>query len=442
LALAQPTDQPPPPTAPTPDAPPAPPPEPPPAAAAEASPAATVEDRLTTVEGKLEGMEEANAANGATLDGLRKLKFSGYIQGRYEWHDDAGAGLDADGRATRGTNRFLVRRARLKTTYAGTMSEFMLQIDAVPDGVTVKDAEATLVLDDTVIPAAMPWEVRLTVGQFKAPFGFEVLQSSGDREMPERARMIRVLFPGERDRGVRLQARAGVLRLSTALINGNVFPALASFKDISTSSSDVITGTIDQSSFKDLVGRLAADLEFLVVGASVYYGHTIFTTPAKAASGMMPATPASYQRFRRLRLGADAQAYVDIPALGGLVLRGEFAYAPEKNIDYSGTVADPCKDVKAIGWIATLVQNIGDHFAVVFRADQFDRNSDVADSCMAAVKDPAAIDKVTTLGGGFLVHVSGNLKATAVYEHVGEQGVEGKHKKDNDVLTLQLQAKF
>src|SRR6185436_18727522 len=104
------------------------------------------------VEGKLEGMEESSAATNATVDALKRIKVSGYIQGQYEWHDDAGAGLDAQFRANKGTNRFRVRRGRLKTLYQGTMSEFMLQIDATPDGVTLKDAEASLVLDDTVLP--------------------------------------------------------------------------------------------------------------------------------------------------------------------------------------------------------------------------------------------------------------------------------------------------
>ena len=51
----------------------------------------------------------------------------------------------------------------------------------------------------------------------------------------------------------------------------------------------------------------------------------------------------------------------------------------------------------------------------------------------------AKVDKVTTIGGGVLIHVSGNLKATAIYEHVGEQGSLAV---DNDIFTLRMQAKF
>src|SRR5688572_27533630 len=68
----------------------APPPPPPPEAsaqpeapvpAAEPAPAVpgapSVEDRLTNVEGKLEGMEESSAATSATVDALKKIKVSG-----------------------------------------------------------------------------------------------------------------------------------------------------------------------------------------------------------------------------------------------------------------------------------------------------------------------------------------------------------------------------
>src|SRR6185503_7851265 len=152
----------------------------------------------------------------------------------------------------------------LKTVYEGTNAEYLLQIDAVGDGVTLKDAEATFV--DTWTP----FNFRLTMGQFKWPFGYEVLQSSGDREMPERSLVIRKLFPGERDRGVRLSGRHDWLRFSTAIINGTAF----------TSDAAAYT-TYDQTSFKDVAGRIGGDFGFLAVGGSFHWGHELKTTAAK-----------------------------------------------------------------------------------------------------------------------------------------------------------------
>jgi hypothetical protein len=450
LAFAQQPDAPPPPPPPPPAEEQAAPAETPPAPAvetpAEAPSTSSPEERLSTVEAKLEGLQESTAADHAVVDALKKIKVSGYIQGRYEWKDEAGAGLNAAGSAPVSSNRFRVRRARLKTTYQGTLSEFVLQIDAVPpsssgpDGVTLKDAEASLFLDENTIPSSVPFEVRLTVGQFKVPFGFEILQSSGEREMPERSAMMGAFFPGERDRGVRLQAKFGMFRLSTAIINGNVFPALY---NPTPSTPFNYTFNEDQSSGKDWAGRVGVDLGFVVVGGSWYYGRTILATNLRPASGMTAAVPVGYLRFDRLRLGADAQAYVDIPMVGGLTVRGEIIHASETNTDYAGVTADKCRDVKSLGWYGTVVQNVGDHVGLVFRVDQFNRNRNnstpgTAEGCKSAMEN-ASIDKVTTFGGGLLLHVSGNLKGTLVYEHIAEQG---KNKKDNDVFTAQLQAKF
>src|SRR6185503_20628090 len=189
----------------------------------------------------------------------------------------------------------------LKTVYEGTNAEYLLQIDAVGDGVTLKDAEATFV--DTWTP----FNFRLTMGQFKWPFGYEVLQSSGDREMPERSLMIRRLFPGERDRGLRLSGKVDWFRFSTALVNG-------------TGTSDSIYPANDQNAFKDVVGRIGGDFGVVVAGISGYWGRWLATkltttspitgtdknmdgaiTPDELTIGSA-TTAASYTLFRRMRL--------------------------------------------------------------------------------------------------------------------------------------------
>jgi hypothetical protein len=423
-APAAPTETPAPAPAPETPAPPAD--APAPAPAAEAAPASTtgLEDRLGQLEGQLEGMAEPFSAMQSDVSSLKKVKLSGYVQGRYEWHDDANFGLEGSKR--RETNRFFVRRGRVKTTYAGNMSEFVLQIDATGDGVTLKDAEASFVLtnENTFIPSSTPWELKLTMGQFKIPFGFEVLQSSSEREMPERAKVIG-LFPGERDRGVRLQYTYDWFKVMAAVINGNF-------------TNDADHGSFDQTSWKDVVGKVSGDFDFLVVGVSGHAGR--FLKTVRPPSTAMPV--AGYERYSRLRLGADAQAYVDVPGLGGLSLRGEMIWSRDKQMDFAEVKADPtgCKDADAFGWIGTAVQHIGDHLGVVVRVDQYDPTASLKDSCMTKkTTDAAGVDKVTNVGFGLLGYISANLKATLVYEHLGEhEGVT----KDNDILTLQMQAKF
>jgi hypothetical protein len=293
--------------------------------------------------------------------------------------------------------------------------------------VVLKDAEASFVLtnENTFMPSSTPWELKLTLGQFKVPFGFEVLQSSGEREMPERSKVITTLFPGERDRGFRLQYTYDWFKLMAAVVNGNF-------------TTDPDHGTYDQTSWKDIVGRVSGDFEFLVVGLSAHTGR--FLKTVRAPSAALPV--AGYERYSRLRLGADAQAYIDVPGLGGLSLRGEMIWSRDKQMDFADVVADVnhCKDADAFGWIGTAVQHIGDHLGVVVRVDQFDPTAPLNDSCMTKkITDAAGADKVTDFGFGLLGYVSANLKTSLIYEHLAEQ--EGA-KKDNDILTLQMQAKF
>jgi hypothetical protein len=400
--------------------------------AAEAPPAEggkSVEDRLAEVEGQLESMGEPFSAVQTDVSSLKKLKFSGYVQGRYEWHDDADFGqeLRSGSVVNRGINRFQVRRGRVKATYAGTLSEYVLQIDATGGGVELKDAEASFVLtnENPWIPGATPWELKLTMGQFKIPFGFEVLQSSSDREMMERASVIRALFPGERDRGIRLQYVYDFFNLRAAIVNGNF-------------TTGDPHGIADQSSWKDIAGRVGVDLELLAVGLSTHVGR--FLRQTRAPSMAMPV--AGYDRFSRLRLGGDAQLYFDVPSVGGLTLRGEAIWSRDEQLSFGGVepAADHCKDADRFGWVATLVQNVGDVFAVAFRFDQYNPTSSLSDDCaMMSTITAAERDKVNNLGVALLAYISGNLKATLAYDHFGEQ--EGA-KRDNDALTVQLQAKF
>jgi hypothetical protein len=370
--------------------------------------------RVEALEGKLGGLEEAQAATDASVSSLKKLKFSGYIQGRYEHSSASTDGLKSDGKTPANADRFLVRRARLKAAYKGENAEYLFQIDATGDGVVLKDAEATFV--DTWTPL----NLRLTVGQFKVPFGHEVLQSSSMREMPERSGIVKAYFDGERDRGLRLTASWEFLRLAVALINGN------GVKDTSVYKGTAIYGTQDPDMFKDFAGRLGVDFGEVVAGVSAYFGRGPMATTVTAGATASDPPTITYDYMRRTRLGADIQGYVDVPEVGGLALKGEVIWGSDAAIDWDGVPSDPSKNVRKLGWIATAVQNVGDHLGVVVRYDQFDPNT-------AKVKDT-----IYTLGGGVLAHLSGNLKASLIYQHPMEEGT----KVDNDTLVAQLQAKF
>ena len=393
---------------------------------------------MADAEAKIEGLNESLSATNATLSPIAKLKFSGYIQGQWEKHQESVSGLTSSN-APANLDRFSVRRGRLKATYAGQNAEYLLQIDATGDAVVLKDAEATFV--DTWTP----FNFRLTAGQFKVPFGYEVLQSSSDREMPERATVIRVLFPGERDRGVRLVGTYNQFKLMAAAVNGNF------------TQGDTLYNTRDKNRHADLYLRLSGDFDFLVVGVSGQWGQkvasslspTTLTITDTNMDGIIQANEimrptATNRLFNLWRVGADAQFYVDVPAVGGLALKGEVILSNDETREFRGAAANPCLTKSGLGYILTAVQNIGDHLGAVVRYDSWNPTTNgleagCVDNAAGAMATTVATDSINTLGGGFIGYISANLKFTAIYEWLSEQGA---NKKDNNIFTARLQARF
>ena len=403
----------------------------------EASPpvASALEQRLATVESKAAGTEEAVGALQSSVDSLKKIKISGYVQGRYEYHQDAVDGTSK----IKNENRFYVRHGYLGARYEGKNAEYFLQVDGNNnDGLVLKDAEASFI--DTWTPL----HIKLTLGQFKLPFGYEILQSDADREMPERSQVILSLFPGDRDRGLRLQASYEFLRLSAALVNG------ASFGQKDPSNFFGVTQNgYDPNGFKTVVGRLGVDLGSLVGGFSWMWGRTLDTTFGKLDVTTDKLLPDTYAYYAQTRLGADVQGYLDVPSVGGLALKGEVIWARKTNMEYSGTAANSCLNSQSLGWMITLVQNIGPYFGVALRLDEFDPllsgtvDSKCYDTTVTA-KPTAAVaardmDKVDRFGAALLAHGSANVKFTLSYEHPWEQTGA---KIANDIVTAQLQARF
>jgi phosphate-selective porin O/P len=331
------------------------------------------------VKDKVESMGEAFTEMRNIVEALNRLKFSGYIQGQYV--SDESSINEANGpNATRNRDQFSVRRGRLKAVYtANPTARLTLQIDAASSGVALRDAYIELIEPWTT------WKNTLTAGQFKWPFGFEVLYSSGDREMPERSRVIRTLFPGERDRGVQISGLGMQerLRYYVALMNG--------------------TGTAQAFDFneeKDLVGRLGYSLGPLDFAGSVYRGEDLVATTANPAG----------TSFDKDRDGVDFQLVTPIPGLG---VRGEYIQGKERGADVNG-------------WYLDVIENLGTRHQFVIRAEDYDPNTDLDNNA------------IMTVGGAYLFHWDANTKLTFAYEHPDTEGVD----PDDDVTTIRLQYKF
>lgn len=403
------------------------PPAPPVPAAQPATPAPQAAPSDPVLAEKVQSLEKAVAENRGLLDKASNLKITGFVQGRYEWHDDSVNGWDTKSNGPGSSNKstFYVRRARLDTNYVGQNAEFVLQLDGGGDTVGLRDAEAAFV--DTWTPL----KLRISIGQFKYAFGYELQQSDPVREMPERSRMIQQFFPGERDRGLKVQGRYQMLRFQLALVNGNGI------------QDPIFKSGKDSNAWLDFVGRVGVDFGTIAGGLSGYYGGSSVYNPNSSTD----TNPLNLKRYSRVRAGADVQANIAVPSLGNLSLRGEFIFSRDKNKEYNGVAADSCQDRVGLGWSAIAAQNFGSLLGAVVRVDWYDpllQSSLDEEKCLSAdgksgTYITAGMDRVITYGGGFLLNVSQNFKATFVYEHPTEQSSK---KVDNDVFTAQLQARF
>jgi hypothetical protein len=347
--------------------------------------------------GKVEALTEAFTEMKNVVDALNRMKLSGYLQAQYV-HDQSSDNSLSGSASTRNKDQFSVRRARVKFTYQFLpTSKFVLQPDISSSGVTLKDGYVEYTEPWT------PWHHTVTAGQFNWPFGFEIGYSSSDREMPERSRVVRTLFPGERDRGVQVSGLGLSDRFSykVGLVNG--------------------TGTNQSFDFnkrKDLVGRVGGNLGPLDLGVSFYRGSELVSVTG-AAAGL---------EFDKERAGVDFQLVTPIRGLG---VRGE--YIRGKQPPSPGAAANAALSADVEGFYVYAIQNLGTRNQFVVRYDSYDPDS--GNDLPNAIGNA----KVGTLGGSYIFHWDANSKVMFAYEKIDTNGFADP---DDDVFTLRYQFKF
>lgn len=344
--------------------------------------------------GRIDSISEALAEAQKALAHLNRLRFSGYIQPQYQ-HDERSVNEITGTGTTRNLDQFSVRRARLKITYRlRPTSRFVFQPDITTSGAVLKDGYVEYTEPWT------QWKHTVTAGQFNWPFGFEIMYSSSSREMPERTRMYRTLFPGERDRGVMLSGLGfgDHINYRIAVVNG--------------------TGTTQSFDFnkrKDIVGRLGGSFGPIDGGVSIYRG-----------SDLVPLDGASAGReFDKERQGFDFQYLTPVP---GLAIRGE--YLTGRQAPAANAPEATARSSDGTGWNVYVIQNVGVRHQFVLRADQYDPDTDAADS-------PASW-YTRTIGGAYIFHWDANSKVMLAYE----KPVRERQDIDDDAATVRYQYSF
>ena len=341
------------------------------------TPEGSFSERLGGIEADVDMIKEAvNEPEGAIqttisdVKKLKKVKVSGYVQARYEYDQSAADGANK--------NAFNVRRARLKVAAQPTdKTALTLQIDlgggSEEKSVATKDAYLEYFF------RADPFKgPTLTAGQTKWPFGYQVVQSSSVRETPERARVIRTLFPGERDRGV---------KYSTAQ-DGRVFWEAGVFNGTGANTSD-------NNNEKDLVGRARCRFsDNLDAGISWYIGEALVSTDPTV-------------EHDKTRYGADFQYYLQNTSL-------KAEYVTGKDLGFHKW-----------GWWAQIAHNFTPRDTGVVMYDVFD--------------DPASSrGKLDSWNVGWVHWLDDTTRLKLFYEF----NCEERDEIDNDTLRVELISLF
>lgn len=405
-----------------------------------------LEAKIEELKGSLEGLNESYLETKSTVDALKKIKVSGYIQSQFQSAQNDGISSFAGGNFDAGLhNRIMVRRGRLKVTYDAEITQYVLQIDATEKGLGLKDA---------YILAKEPWlkSFGLKAGVFDRPFGYEIMYSSSMRESPERSRLFQTLFPGERDLGASLEflpteqlGFLSYLNLRAGLFAGNGV-------------------NVETDNQKDFIGRLGFTLPFYEENLAIDGGVSMYTGKAKRASDKKIYNVNSSQQYTvdstaayadRNYLGFDMQIYYSLPYLGGFTLRGEFITGKQPGLS-SKSSTSPTKAIiddlylrNFTGYYLMYVQNLGEQNQLLVKYDVYDPNKDVEGNEIGmngSAKLGAGDLKYSTLGLGLVHHWSENVKFTLYYDMVKNETSEflTGYKEDlkDDVLTFRIQYKF
>lgn len=431
---------------------------------------ATLNEKLTEVNDKVNGLTERLATAESDLAKLTKIKVSGYVQAQYQSFENPSLQPD---------NYFSLRRVRVKFTYeAADGVKFVVCPDFGAGTYTLKDAY--VVLNDHWTKAFSLW-----MGKFNRP-NYEVEYSSSQREVAERSTVIRTLYPGERAIGAKLEYNPVnvPLHVQLALLNG------ADGITINNASGTNLNSTEnkDFDNYKDIMVRAYYNLSLGNFGGLDFGAHGYF---GSFKSNALKTLSSDYSTIKDVKLGdavkrnwvgGEFQLFADV--LGGLSIKGEYIAGKNASIGYAPIAASgSTAAVPGVanfqnnfsGYYLYFIKNLGKKNQFALRYDYYDPNTDIKGKDVKVVKYTST--DATTLAGrtsgksdlatstlSLALHhyFDDNLRITLNYdivknEKVGSEGLLTESYTNPDgtkgtldygkvinqnLLTLRIQAKF
>jgi len=385
----------------------------------------SLKEVIQMIDGKSTALDERVLLNEADLAKLTKIKVSGYIQAEYRsYESDLVKSNDP-------YSTFLIRRARIKFTYEATDGiKFVLQPDFSTGNLALKDAYAVV-----RIPKLKEWSIWM--GQMNRP-NYEVEYSSGQREVMERSRVIRAIYPGEREIGAKIEYLGTKIPLKFQMmaLNGNFTGSQA----------------VDYDTKKDLMARLVYSVKLPSSGVGIDFGVNGYYGGTKVKSNPFVSTVKPYETdsvaigtyLDKHWVGGEFQLFADV--LGGLSIKGEYMAGVNNTVSSSlltATIAqklgDPNKVRNFSGYYIYFIKNIGAKNQFVLKYDYYDPNTKVAGADVLSASEL----NYKTFTTAWQYYLNDNIRISLQYEMPKNETNTSitNNLKDNQ-LTVRVQAKF
>jgi hypothetical protein len=278
-------------------------------------------------------------------------------------------------------------------------------------------------------------DFTLWAGQMNRP-DYEVEYSSSQREVLERSRVIRAIYPGEREIGVKLEYNGSTIPLKFQLMamNGN------------------FTGTQakDVDSKKDIMGRLVYSIKLpgagvgIDLGANGYFGGNLAKTNkyVKNSDGTLDSLDNVWRYLDKNWIGGEVQIFADV--LGGLAIKGEYIAginSTPSTVAATATMAQmkasPSTYNNFSGYYLYFIKNIGPKNQFVAKYDYYDPNTKLSSDAAGN----SIYYKTWTIAWQY--YLNDNIRISLNYE-MPENEINASNateKKDN-TLGVRIQAKF
>jgi phosphate-selective porin len=383
----------------------------------------SLKEVIARLDGKTTALDERVLVNEADLGKLNKIKVSGYVQAQWEKY---GADLE---KPNGYNNTFYIRRARFKFTYEPLDGvKFVLQPDFSTGNLALKDAYAVV-----NIPKIKGW--TLWAGQMNRT-NYEVEYSSSQREVMERSRVIRTIYPGEREVGVKLEYLGTTIPLKFQLMamNGNFTSAQQK----------------DGDSGKDIMGRLVYSVKIpdagigIDLGPNGYYGRNLSKTNKyfKNSDGTLDSLKSVWTYMDKKWAGGEIQIFADI--LGGTAIKTEYMAGINStpssvaaNATRAQMLASPSLYNNFLGYYIYFIKNLGPKNQFVARYDYYDPNTKVSGD------EAGNSIYYKTWDLAWQYYMNDNIRISLQYEMPkNEINASNPTDKKDNMFTLRIQAKF